>query len=318
MRFVQQHCVAFAFDVAAATDSRFIKPQGDIHEFLKGIRAGEGNDGMVAATAEGKLIARLNLDEGVDLQKAHREWRRLPESERAPGAYVVKPDRPAPVQFQDARRAGSFTAPAGGLFLKTYTRAFEVKKGELVYVKTGYGQGAPPVVDPFHDFLWLTETEWRSLIPGEAKRGEEIRVPKEIVQRICLWNLTEASGVSTWRAADLRQAELALTVESASVAALRLRLHGSAVLASADRPPSPRFYQAQLRGVVEYDRQRQAITRFDAVALGPYRDLDTKPDYQRDGLLGVSFELAGARPQDRVPPRGLAFDQEVGSYFGGH
>jgi hypothetical protein len=317
VRFVQQYCVAFAFDVAAATDPRFIKPQGDVYEFLRGIRAGEGNDGMVAATASGKLIARLNMDEGIDLQKAHREWRGLPESERAPRAYVVKPDLPGTVEFQDARRAGSFTPPIGALVLKTYTRAFEPKNGELIYVKTGYGQGAPPVVDPFHDFLWLTESEWRSLIPGEAKRGDVICIPKQLVERICRWNLTEASGVSTWRATDLRQADLALTVEEASAAAIRFRLHGSALLASSERLPSPRFYQAQLRGVVEYDRQRESITRFDAVALGPYRDLDAKPDYQRDCLLGVSFELAGSRPQDRVPPRGLAFDQEVGSYFGG-
>ena len=86
---------------------------------------------------------------------------------------------------------------------------------------------------------------------------------------------------------------------------LRMRLDGSALLMTdADPAKAQRGYDARLNGVLIYDPQQKAFTRFDAVAIGDYWGGDYEGGrFKRPGRtpLGISFELVrGDRAVDRL------------------
>src|SRR4051812_39341647 len=129
----------------------------------QGPRKGEGGStrqGIYCLTADGKLLAYKNAGQAPDvmretLRQGLREWARLPESRRKPGA--VKVDALGRADPQYAR-----TAPPGGLFVKVYTRILDRKGGADEMCR---GTCSTPGGDKAaRDHLWLTAAEWKAMI----------------------------------------------------------------------------------------------------------------------------------------------------------
>jgi hypothetical protein len=120
-----------------------------------------------------------------------------------------------------------------------------------------------------------------------------------------------------WRREDIRSKALTLTVEDVTPASVRLRLDGSALLATkADLEKAERGFDVRLLGYIGYDRAKKAIDRFDVIAVGDHWGEGTFTRRSRPGKmpLGVAFELSdGKSGADRVPPQAA---REVNGYFG--
>lgn len=278
---------------------------------------------MWFVTAGGKVLGRNPKD-------ALAKWKSLPESERSPGAITV-----GELGEVDTQRAGA-TPPAKGLILKIYHRAFmRDREGEIRYVigkdlwhdaegkkteeamdRTYPGSITTPQAQPDH--LWLTENEWRSLMPAKPQPGDRVPMPTAIVERIFRWHLnplTVYGETNPLGRKEVRGGELNLTVDAVTPNAVRLRLEGFAKLGK--EPPAEVAkgkiacidqwgYEPHVLGFLEYNPQKQVFTRFDIVALGDhFGRLGICDSAARIGLqpLGITFELVkGNCPADRVPP----------------
>jgi hypothetical protein len=260
--------------------------------FLKRLAGHFANETAVA-TPNGKVLAQ-SPTEGL------AQWEKLPEQERQHlddlGAYDPKRE-PAP--------------PAGGLILKVYARGLtRDAEGRWQIYRNARAHLSQ---EPGRDHLWLTQAEWRSLVPADPKKGARAAVPEGIVDRFCrryLIDLVRIGGEGgPHRAQDVRAQKLSLLVDEVTAADVKLRLEGSARFVTHGREhgvPSKegRVDAFQLLGFLRYDRQKRIFTRFDVVALsatGHYDEIGEKllP-------LGVAFELAGgATPADRVRPHSL-------------
>jgi hypothetical protein len=279
---------------------------------------------MACVSAGGKSL-------GSNPQKALEAFNKLPEAERKPGAVQV-----GPLGQVDAAAAAP-APPKGGLVLKSYGRFLaRDDKGELrrvtlkdfplmaEYKPERLGQ-VGYLFESHPDFLWLTEAEWKSLIPAGAKVKDKVAVPENLVRRLCRYHLIperiygEGGG---WSVKSIRAAELTLVVEDVSATGLRLRAEGFARLGSAydadmatsPDGPLPLGYEPRLQGVIEYDASKSAIARFDLVALGDcwgrMGDANGKSvAVERSGRhpLGFAFELADPSvPANRLIPAGRA------------
>ena len=166
--------------------------------------------------------------------------------------------------------------------------------------------------EPNRDFLWLTEAEWRSLVPDDPKMGDVVPVPTAVRNRIFRFHLANnAAGLAgVWQPGDLRSGDMKLTVEEAGPDAVRLRLDGEALLANkADLHEATRAYSPRLSGRLEYNTKEKVFTRFDIVAVG-YYDSRGKAG-SRHYPFGVCFELAtGDAPTDRRPPYASWIDKD--------
>src|SRR5262249_43511950 len=116
------------------------------------------------------------------------------------------------------------------------------------------------VFEAHTDFVWLTEAEWKSLIPENPKKGDTLTVPTNISRRICRFHLLPEriySGFGGWGAKGIRSAEPTLTVDHASASAVRFRLGGNIQLGSifdaskATTPngPLPIGYEPKIDGI---------------------------------------------------------------------
>jgi hypothetical protein len=273
-------------------------------------------------TADGKLL-------GNGARVALQKWKALPESQRRPGAIKVEP-----MGEKDAKFAAP-TPPEGALILRLYYRAFmREPDGKLRYVtgkdlwhdekgeRTEEGieskyPGAITTPQAQPDHMWLTRTEWRSLVPARPRKGDSFPLPPAIADRLCRWHLNplnvygEANPLGK---KEVRSSEITLTVTEVSDRTVRLRLDGSAKLGAplpaADAGPigyRDRWgYEPRLLGWLDYDREKQAFTRFEVAALGDHfgklgiADSALRPGRQP---LGIAFELAPPDcPADRIHP----------------
>jgi hypothetical protein len=273
----------------------------------QGPRKGEGGStrqGIYVFTASGKLLAyRNHRDPGVMrsvLEQGLKAWKKLPEAERKPGAVQVgEPGK------QDATYVR--TPPKGALVLNVHTRILDRKEGGDYCIGTCRTAGGDQAA---LDHLWLTEEEWKSLVPANPKKGDTLTVPNRIVQRIARFHLTDNTRGEPpmWNRREVHQAAMTLTVEEVSPAAVSLRLDGSVLLANAaDAAKANRGFDARLLGYVRYNREKKAMERFDVVALGLHWGEGTYTRGARPGRtpLGIAFELArGDSPADVVPPQG--------------
>src|SRR5262245_26183831 len=124
--------------VPVAADDWYQRRRNDAEgEFFRGVanqgpRKGEGGStrqGIYCLTADGKLLAYKNAGQAPDemretLRLGLREWGKLPDERRKPGA--VKVDDAVKDDPQYERRP-----PPGGLIVKVYTRILDRDKGEL-------------------------------------------------------------------------------------------------------------------------------------------------------------------------------------------
>jgi hypothetical protein len=281
----------------------------------QGPRKGEGGStrqGIYCFTADGKLLAYKNAGQNPDVMRevfrqALREWQRLPAERRRPGA--VRVDDAGKVDAAYAR-----TPPPGGLIVNVYTRILDRKDGELCKgaCKTPGGDQAA------RDHLWLTEAEWKSLIPAEPRPGQVVSLPPRIAERILRFHLTDNTRGEPpmWRPEEIRSQLLALTVEEVTSEKVRLRLVGQALLATnPDASKADRGFDVRLLGVIGYDRVKRAIDRFDVVAVGEHWGEGPYTRGARPGRtpLGIAFELSpGTAAADRVPPQAA---RELRNYF---
>jgi len=189
------------------------------------------------------------------------------------------------------------------------------------------------VYEPGRDFVWLTEADWKSLVPAEPKKGDKFPLPAGVAWRLIarLTDWSEANGAH-WDPEHVRAKDLTLTVEEVSSASIRMRLDGSVKLAH-DPPKKEIRYHSALRplhhedpkaferfdgrmlGYLTYDQNKKAFTRFDVVALGEYvgwllnsyRNEDQQNFYLiKPCPLGITFAIAPAGII--VPPAGCATD----------
>jgi hypothetical protein len=293
-------------------EGRFFRHVAD-----QGPRKGEGGvtrQGIYLFTAGGKLLAYKNAGQAPDvmrevLKQGLADWKKLPPSERRPGAVrVEKIPRVDPVY---SRRP-----PPGGLVVDVYTRILDRDP------KGGLCQGTCNVAGGEHaarDHLWLTEAEWRSLVPTHPHKGDRFPVPARVAERILRFHLVDNTRGEppTWKREEVRSGLLTLTVEEFTGLALRLRLDGAAVLATNPDPAkADRGYQVKLLGYIGYDGLRETIDRFDLVAVGEHWGQGTFTGGARSGRtpLGIALELAHPdTPGHDVPPQGA---RELDDYLG--
>ena len=308
--------------VPVATDDWYTRRRDDAEgKFFRdvanqGPRKGQGGStrqGIYCFTADGKLLAYKNAGQNPDAMRdtfrlGLREWKKLPEERRKPGA--VKVDDLAKADARYTR-----TPPPGGLVVNVYTRILDRKD-------SGYCKGTCEREwgdQAARDHLWITEAEWKALVPAEPKKGAKAPLPAKVADRILRFHLTDNTRGEPpmWRPQDVRSQELTLTVEEVSDATVLLRLEGKALLATdADTAKADRGYDVRLLGHIRYDRAKKAIDRFDVVAVGDHWGVGAFTGGARPGKqpLGVAFELSpGKSAADLVPPQAA---REIGVYLG--
>lgn len=293
-------------------EGRFFRQVAD-----QGPRKGQGGStrqGIYCLTAEGKLLAYKNAGQDPDamrdtLRRGLVEWKKLPESQRKPGAIQIED-----VGKEDPRY--SRKPPPGGLIVTVHARCLDRdSSGQLCDANCKLGRGD----EASRDHLWLTEAECKSLVPAKPKKGDKFTIPARIAERILRFHLIDNTRGEPpmWRRQDIRSHDISLTVEEATANRLMLRLEGSAVLATdADPAKADRGYDARLLGYLSYNVEKKAFERFDIVAVGDAWGDGSFTRGARPGRtpLGVAFELArGDAPADQVPPQAA---REIAEYLG--
>ena len=246
--------------------------------------------------------------------KGIAEFNQLPESDRKPPVLGAS--------SWDAHGRPS-APPAGYLAARVYIRALlRDEKGELrrdeVQSKKYFG--------PNRDFFWLSESEWRSLVPANPREGQKFAVPEAVARRIILFHLLDATtsiANRPWPPEQRRSADLTLTVEAVSAAAIRLRLDGKVRLADhADFAQAQRRGDFRLMGALNYDVAAKAFDRFDVVALADdYLNAHISEYLQQVGqknrfALGIAFELARPGSLGYGTPPATVRDADRGQLLG--
>src|SRR5262245_31196804 len=269
-----------------------------VAKFMKRLKGHFSNETAVS-TPNGEMLSPYP-EEGL------KNWKKRRASERKRLENLGKYDtaqEPAP--------------PSHGLVLKVFARPLvRDTSGDLVIYRNPKAHLSK---EPGRDHLWLTEAEWKSLVPRQLEAGERVTVPGPIADRLCrryLIDLVRIGGEGTpRRAEDVLLRDLVLIVEEVMPAKVRLRLEGTARFVTRGREyGAPQKEGRQdtfhLRGLVVYDRKAEIFSRFDIVALcetGHYDEIG-----KRLVALGVAFELTRAEsPVDRVRPHSF-YDH----YFG--
>ena len=269
--------------------------------------------------------------------KVLEAFRQLPEGQRKPNGGVLPDLKPGEAVVPEP--------PKNGLVLKVHTRAlardengayrhvkvedYPLKKGNVKRFEEHRHYFGPNT-----DYLWITEAEWRGLVAGQFVKGQQREVSKAVVERLALFHLMPrrlTSEGASWGRPQLKTARLTLVVEAVDEDRVRWRAVGFAHLGStydeakATTPNGPHGfgYEAPLHGVIEYDRKKGAVVRFDLVALGDvwgrWGDANNKSmTVERPGRnpVPVAFELAtGVSPTERIPPGGNGIYVEKTGYF---
>src|SRR5262249_4700998 len=125
-----------------------------------------------------------DCDPGTALQ----HWRDLPERERKPGAIEVgnagKVDAKIPAP------------PPGALILQVVeSRLTRDGKGE-VQRREKHETFSWGVYEPGRDQIWLSETEWKALVPANPTKDERSALPASVAGRMIsrLTDWSEANG----------------------------------------------------------------------------------------------------------------------------
>jgi hypothetical protein len=268
--------------------------------------------GIYVATASGTLLTFKNHQDPdvmrAVLRRALQQWKKLPAAERRPGGVKVPAlGRRDPTYLREP--------PEGGVILRVHERILDREGGTLVPGTCAFPGGDRSA----RDHVWLKKEEWQSLLPADAKKGDRVPMPAKIRDRLLRFHLVDFTRgePDRWSRAQVRKAEMAWVVEESTPARLRMRLEGSALLAThADPARAKRGFDVALLGYLEYDRARKALTRFDLLAVGDHWGDGRYTGRSRPGRqpLGLTFDLVpGDRPGDRVPPQAA---RNLGEYFG--
>jgi hypothetical protein len=311
--------------VAAAVPTWVCRAKSPEGEFLRGAGVDKqwvtSSGYMTCISPSGKLLGH------APSAKVLEEFRKLPQGERAPGTVEVPDLKP------EQRLIPS--PPERGLVLKVHARFLSRDdKGELRYARPDDfplmdGKSASKVrwrlfLEPNTEYLWLTEGEWKSLVPPEPEKGNESAVDPRLVDRMARFHLTPRRAMTSeggiLRKQDVKIVRATLRVEEVTPERIRLGLHGlvhTGTEFDSDKATTPNGplgfgFRAPLHGLVEYDRAKKVFVRFDVVALGEvwgrWGDANGKSLFaERPGStpFGFALELAnGNSPTERIPPGG--------------
>lgn len=293
-------------------EGRFFRKVAD-----QGPRKGEGGatrQGIYCLTASGKLLYWKNAGQLPDeMRKALRwgldNWRRLPATERQPGAVEV-PD----LERTDPRYTRK--PPAGTLILSVSTRILDKVDGGKFCRGTCGVAGGDRVA---RDHAWILPSEWQALVPAGARVGSRAAMPAGIAERLVRFHLIDNTRGEPpmWEREQIRASDLTVTVEKANADRVQLRVEGRVLLATdADLAKADRGFDARVLGYLEYDYGRKVFHRWDVVAVGDHWGEGAYTRGARDGRkpLGVAFEVAkGDSAGDQVPPQAA---REVQRYLG--
>jgi hypothetical protein len=256
-----------------------------------------------------------------ELSSVLGEFRDLPESERKPAmadsSTAIAAKRPVP------------QPPPKGAIIRgycTYLRRGE--DGTIIRAREFYYKENPDrwAAETQSDMLWLTEAEWKSLIPTDPRPGVSVSVDPAIQHRFFSTigiDYLEGSVNSLLP----RRTELALTVVSSPTNTVSMRLDGYAAMGHEFQPevrtqPHTRGCEIRVLGWVDYDTDQRTLTRFDIVGLGQAwgnKMNDTQREIRLEShpwYYGIACELVkGSSPLDLIPPYNLIHYGSAGPYF---
>ena len=176
------------------------------------------------------------------------------------------------------------------------------------------------------DMLWLTEAEWRSLIPADAQPGTAREVAAPIRERFFSTigiDYMEGSVNSL----PVRSSIMSLTVTEHDARGVTLRLDGYGHMGepfseqTRDNPHS-RGCEIRVRGRGHYDAESRKIDRFDVAGSG--QAWGNKMEYTEREIriadypwtYGIVCELVtGTGAIDRIPPYNLLHYGSAGPSF---
>jgi hypothetical protein len=253
-------------------------------------------------TSSGQMVPahKANRKEGLaaTLRQVADFYAQLPESERKPSQTITDDNRPMPAP------------PTGGLVLTIYDVPLLPSDAGLCN-----GGGNAGIPGPQRQSLWLTEAEWKSLLPDNPRPGTSLEVPAKLVKRICLFGLRSATAWHVehfWDPDSVRKGDIRLTTTEVTDAGVRMRVHGSVLLvkksgiktrpdSKIDTPPELEDrYDARVEGQLVYDLRQKKITRWEMVVLGDHQGAywpninrgKTACNFTTDPVaIGFSFEL---------------------------
>jgi hypothetical protein len=166
--------------------------------------------------------------------------------------------------------------------------------------------------------MWIQADEVKELVPAKREAGFKYPVPEKIAERIARFHLIDNTRGEppTWSREHVRSRRMELTVVSATADAIELSLDGDAVLATdADVAKAAVGFEVRLGGRMRYSLKKDAFEKFEIVALGQHWGDHNDMQAARPGksYLGISFEIAGNKPGDKVPPQGSRW---LDGYYG--
>jgi hypothetical protein len=278
---------------------------------------------VVSEKTEKLKNLQLGADGNQALPALLEAFAQLPEADRRPAdVKAAKPDL--------SLLCYKHEPPAGGLVLRQYNR-FLMKDAKTGYRPARYShndpallwewepgyqdivRGGPGIPEPGHkDNVWVTEAEWKALLPASPKKGDRLPVPAALCRRLARFGFRGYNFIETgalgWPADAVRQCDLSVRVEEVSPETVSLRLEGPFHLKTDKlngEDGRRAEYQGRFSGVLRYDLGKKAFRRFDLVALGDYQGFKFWKDTS-GAILGFAFELAkGDLAGDGAQPMAL-------------
>ncbi len=311
--------------VAASVPTWVCRAKSPEGEFLRGAGIHKqwvtSSGYMTCVSASGKLLGRRPSKQVLE------KFKELPEEERKAGAIKVPDLKPSERVIP--------SPPNGGLVLRVHARFLTLNPAgkllpattadfPLMRAKPKVMRGWEKFLHPNTEYMWLTQAEWKSLIPSKPAKGQKVRVRSIIPERMARFHLTPKRATTSEggivRKRAVRVAQMDLIVESVSPTNLRMRAEGQihwgsdydAKKATSPNGPLRMGFESRLYGHLVYDRKMRRFTRFDLVASGwvwgRWGDANNRSMViERPGRapFGFALELAtGDTPTDRIPPGG--------------
>jgi hypothetical protein len=277
--------------------------------------SGCGNNAWYIASAGGTRIG-APVSRGLpDIRKAWIEYKTLDDDSRKPTL---------PAQVRDNPKKARLEPPAGSLVLRAYFSYLNESDADPSPVRKM--RWFTQIIEsrfPGTDTVWVTEREWKSMIPPTPKKGDKLVFPSTLQNRILRYYA--APELVGWNNTDyyqVRSSEFTLTVDDASADGFRLRLEGFARKGKEfnEKDLAPMGGDFRFLGYLHYNAAKKVFDRFDVLALGkgwggggepingtgkgpivayvPVYDREIRP-YG----VGLAYTLvSGDRPADRVPP----------------
>jgi hypothetical protein len=305
--------------VPLALDTYF---RGNSHELEFCEKVSAGGNHVIVASAGGDALGTGELRlRKKELEGALKEYAQLPREQRTPTIAD-------PATAQPAKRPVP-KPPVNGLILRGYCTYLRLDDQKHLMRSSEYYYKENPDrwrAETQSDLLWLTDAEWKSLIPAHAGVGDKSEVAQPIQKRFySTIGIDYMEGSVS--ALPARKTAMALTVEQVNDQALVLRLDGYAHLGKEldlklRTEPKSRGCELRVLGTVHYSREKHAITRFDVVGVGQawgnqmnYTHREVRLE-QYPWMYGIACELVTTdAPQDLIPPYNMLHYNPTGPYF---